>query len=449
MKYYVFSFALLGVIPLAYLLFLNGKWMRYVLWGMALAMFAWQSSSINFLSHEEYRGSSRGMEVSLLYLLSFAILLALMLRGKVRKALPEGGFWLYMIYFLLCLPSFSTAESVELAWCETWKMIMLYAFSLSVFYYLRATGDVHSLLMWFAVVVIGNFVVVAKAHFAGVYQPHGIFPHRNCMGMAMNLMGPMFFAAYLMHGMRTWRGIVFALAGMCAGIAALWTYSRGSIAVMPIGYGIAALACFFAKKPKIAVLKRTAPLVIIGIVGFAVMLPRIIDRFVNAPEASGNTRVELARCALEMIKDEPIRGVGINNWGIKINPPYEYAELAGRNVPEGVADGVVETVYLLVGAECGIPALLAMLVWFGWYLVLAVRLMRRLWGTRWFFIPAGVAGGLATNYLQSVLEWVLRQQMNLVCLVGVFAMLSYLGVEWRRMVDLEKQAYRLGKERSQ
>ena len=446
MKYFLFTVAALGVLPLSALLFIRGRWMRYVVWAMATAMFAWQGSSINFLSHEEYRGSARGMEVSLLYLLAFALLLALMLRGKVRKAVPDGGYWIYVTYFLLCLPSFTAAESTELAWCETWKMIMLYVFSISVFWYLRATGDIQSLLVMFAMIVVGNFLSTAKAHYAGVYQPRGIFPHRNCMGMAMNLLGPMFFAYYLMYGIRAWRGIVFTLAGACAGLASLWTYSRGAIAVMPVGYGITALACFLAKRPKTAILKRVAPIVVLVVLGIVAMLPRLVDRFVNAPEASSNTRVELARCAMEMIKDEPIRGVGINNWGIKINPPYDYAELAGRVFPEGQADGVVETVYLLVGAECGLPALAAMLVWFGWYLALAIRLMRKLMGTRWFFVVAGAAGGLATNYLQSVLEWVLRQQMNLVCLMGVFALLSYLGSEWRSLVAAEKKAVPLGKE---
>jgi O-antigen ligase len=108
--------------------------------------------------------------------------------------------------------------------------------------------------------------------------------------------------------------------------------------------------------------------------------------------------------------------------------------------------GIVETVYLLVGAECGIPALLAMIVWFLWYLYLCVRLLRRLKGTPWFFIPAGLLGGLTANYLQSMLEWVLRQQMNLVCLMGVFALLSYLGSERRNLVAAEKKIAPLGKE---
>ena len=120
--------------------------------------------------------------------------------------------------------------------------------------------------------------------------------------------------------------------------------------------------------------------------------------------------------------------MGINNWGIKINPPYEYAERAGRNTnrDEEFRDGIVETVYLLVGAECGIPALAAMLVWFFYYLLVACRLVKKLKGTPYAAIPAGLAGGLVACYLQSCLEWVLRQQMNLILLMIFFAVLDHL-----------------------
>ena len=167
------------------------------------------------------------------------------------------------------------------------------------------------------------------------------------------------------------------------------------------------------------------------------MIPRIVERFAEAPEASGETRVELAKCAAEMIMDEPLRGVGINNWGIKINPPYDYAERAGRqtNRGEDFKDGIVETVYLLVCAECGIPALAAMLLWFAWYWVLCIRLVARLRGTEWLFIPAGLLGGLVADYMQSTLEWVLRQQLNMICLMFVFAILSYLNANSRQLRD--------------
>ena len=93
--------------------------------------------------------------------------------------------------------------------------------------------------------------------------------------------------------------------------------------------------------------------------------------------------------------------------------------------------GIVETVYLLVCAECGIPALLAMLAWFAWHWLLSIRLLKKLRGTEWYFVAAGLLGGLTANYAQSVLEWVLRQSLNLICLMFVFALLSYLNADWR------------------
>ena len=72
MKYAVFAIAALGVPPLAFLLYLNRRWMRYVVWGMVAALCLYQGTAINFFSFEEYRGSSRGMEVSVIYLFAAA-----------------------------------------------------------------------------------------------------------------------------------------------------------------------------------------------------------------------------------------------------------------------------------------------------------------------------------------------------------------------------------------
>ena len=192
---------------------------------------------------------------------------------------------------------------------------------------------------------------------------------------------------------------------------------------------------------------RILPIAAVGFIGLAAMLPRIIERFESAPEASKNTRVELALCAREMMADEPWRGVGIDNWGIKINPPYEYAERAGRNVNRGeeFRDGIVETVYLLVGAECGVPALVAMLVWFFYYLFVSCRLVRKLRGTPYVAIPAGLAGGFVACYLQSCLEWVLRQQMNLILLMIFFALLDYLKANVRRLAAQQVETEEVAK----
>ena len=435
MKYAVFAIAMMGVPPLAVIISMNKAWMKYAVWAMVAALAAYQGTAINFFSNEHYRGTSRGMEVSVVYLFAAAMLIAAAIKHRKPKLVPSWGAAVFVLYFALCLPSWTSAENTLFSWMEIWKMIMLYMTYLSVRAYLNVTDDVKSIVKGLAVFVVFNFLLVVKDHLMGVYQPRGVFPHQNCLAMAMHLFANLFFAYFLAGG---WRGSKLnTLAFVAASACIVRTYSRGAMAMIPVSFAVTfALMTFVGlKTPKVRLLKRVIPLALVGFVGLAAMLPRIIERFESAPESSKSTRIELALCAKEMIADEPWRGVGINNWGIKINPPYEYAERAGRNNNRGedFRDGIVETVYLLVGAVCGIPALAAMLLWFLWYLILGVRLVKRLKGTPYVAIPAGLAGGFVACYLQSCLEWVLRQQMNLILMMFFFAALDHLWKNSRRL----------------
>ena len=417
---------------------LNRRWMKYAVWVMIGALAAYQATAINFFSYEEYRGSSRGMEVSVVYLMALALLVAAAIKGRLPKFIPSFGALLFVVYFLLCLPSYATAENTLFSWMETWKMIMLYLVYLSVRAYLNSTENVRSLVNGLAVFAIWNFLLVVKDHFSGVYQPHGSFPHQNCLAMGMHLFAGMFFAYFITGG---WRNSMLYAVGFVASAGCIVrTYSRGALAMVPISFFVTFVLSFMSADhgKRIGMMMRIVPVAAIGLVGLGLMLPRIIERFSEAPEASKNTRIELALCAKEMILDEPWRGIGINNWGIKINPPYEYAELAGRNTHRGedFRDGIVETVYLLVGAECGLPALAAMVAWFVSYFFLCIRLVKNLAGTLNAAIPAGLAGGLLVCYIQSCLEWVLRQQMNLILLMVFFALLDYLNANVGRLKPL-------------
>ena len=437
MKYAVFFLALLAMPPLGVALSFNRRWMKYATWAMIGALAVYQGTAINFFSYEEYRGSSRGMEVSIVYLLAFALLVTAAFKHRLPKLIPSFGAFLYIVYFLLCLPSYATAENTLFCWMETWKMIMIYLVYLAVRAYLGMSENIKALVGGLAIFVIWNFILIIKDHFAGIYQPDGSFPHQNCLAMAMHLLSGMYFALYLLGGLR--KSILNVIAFVTSTGCIVRTYSRGAIAMIPITFFVTFFMSFVAsvKGAWTRLFMRVIPLGLVGLLGLGLMLPRIIERFETAPEASGNTRVELALCAKEMIIDEPWRGVGINNWGIKIKAPYEYAERARRDIDFGnpQEDGIVETVYLLVCAECGIPALVAMLAWFLRYLVLCVVLSKKLSGTYYAAIPAGLAGGLVSCYLQSFLEWVLRQQMNLILLMMFFALLDHLAANVSRLKD--------------
>ena len=164
MKYVVFAVAALGIPPLTALFCLNLRWMRFAFWAMAAAMCLYEATSINFFSYEQYRGTSRGMEISLISLLDVAMLAAMALRSKVKKLVPDGGAKCFVVYFLLCLPSLFVADDLLFSWFEVWKMILVFFHFLAVYWYLRVTDDAKPILWALIAFIVINGLAVVKSH---------------------------------------------------------------------------------------------------------------------------------------------------------------------------------------------------------------------------------------------------------------------------------------------
>lgn len=426
MKYLLFLIALFGTLPLGYILTLNRKYMRYAVYAAILPVMMFNQVSINFFSHETYRGTARGMEVSLVYLLAAAMLIGMVILYRKKPLFPDTGSKLYLIYFLLCIPSVLNAENGLYSWFELWKMIMMYIVFLTFYYYLYYTRDFITVFTAFGIVAGITFLSVVFQHVRGIHQANGLFPHQNSLGMYMNLIAPVFFAYYFNRN-KGWKRFLFAGFFLMASAACIRTYSRGSMVCLPLGCAITTLLSvryqFHMRKIQILL-----PVVLVCFFGVLLLLPNIIKRFEHAPKESLMTRQYLAASAWSMMKDEPLLGVGLNNWGIKINPPYPYCEYRYNNkrIAKDFKEGIVETSYLLVGAECGFLALGAFLAWLGYYFVVACKLVKYFRRSDYFFIPAGLAGGLTAVYLQSTLEWVMKQQVNFIQMMILFAVLSIL-----------------------
>lgn len=427
MKYLIFLIAFMGVLPLGYILTLNRKYMRYAFLAVLLPVMMFNQVSINFFSHETYRGTSRGMEVSLVYLIALAMLIGMWILYRKKPLLPDTGSKIYLVYFLLCIPSLINADNALFSWFEMWKMIMMYIVFLCTYYYLYYTRDFNTVMIGFGIVAAVTFLTVVFQHVKGIHQANGLFPHQNSMGMYMCLIAPVFFAYYFNRN-KGWKRFLFAGFFLAASAACMRTYSRGAMVCLPFGCAITALLSlryqFHMRKIQILL-----PIVLVCFFGALLLLPNIIKRFENAPKESLMTRQYLAASAWNMMKDKPFAGVGLNNWGIKINPPYPYCEYryeAPKRYSKEFKEGIVETSYLLVGAECGFLALTAFLAWLGYYYVAACKLVKKLRRTELFYIPVGIVGGLSAVYLQSTLEWVMKQQVNFIQMMMLFAALSIL-----------------------
>ncbi|MBS1370168.1 MAG: O-antigen ligase family protein [Lentisphaeria bacterium] len=435
MKYVLFIIAIAGMGPAVMLMLCNRAMMRAAMFLIPFLALLFKPSSINFFSHEMYRGTSRGMEISAVYLCAIALLLALLARRGRLRLLPDAGIWFYGGYFFCALCSVLNADNLLFSFFELWKMAMMYLVFLAVWNYLDFTGDFDIIWYGMGAVILLNFPVVVYDSFHWVFQAHGVFPHQNSMGMYMLLAGILFLSLFFNStGYLSWfAGAVFLVAAL----SVILTYSRGAIVCFPIGcaltVGVSLLYSLDFRKLLIVGVTLIAFLFLL-----VLFLPKILDRFERAPESSADTRIDFAIAAMNMIDAEPL-GVGINNWGIRINPPYNYSEHRERmRYTDDYKDGIVETIYLLVGAECGIAGLGFLLLWFGYYLAAAVFLLKKFARRSEFYIPAGLCGGLTAVYLQSALEWVLKQPVNFVQLMIMFAVISFLRSDYLRHRKEEK-----------
>ena len=425
MKYLLFTFAVIGILPLMVLLIRDRRLIRWAVWGLLLPLVSFNSTSINFFSHEHYRGTSRGMEVSLIYIAALTLLFVMTVIKGRRQLLPEGGSRIYLAYFLFTLPSIINATNMLYSFFEIWKMVMIHLVFLAVYYYLELSdGDIDIILYGVAILVTVNFIIMLFEHFTPIYHPQGIFPHQNSMAMFMTIAGLIYFSRFLNNDDRG-RSWIFFAAFLMASFAVVRSYSRGAIFCYPLGT-LLTLGCSIRGGITVAKMRKLLLLALLVIIGLIVFTPRIIQRFQTAPEASGQTRRNLAIAALKMVRDRPFIGVGVNNWGETINlPAYSAHRDWDKGQTDEYRDGIVETIYLLVAAECGIPCLIALLCWFGYYWFSSFFLLKKLRMTNYYFFPAGTWGALTAVFMQSTLEWVLKQQINLIWLVMVFAILSF------------------------
>lgn len=324
-----------------------------------------------------------------------------------------------MISFISILNSESRVHS---GW-ELQKMLLMYLFFLTLYNYIVFSKNTDIILKSLCFLIIINFIIILnQKYITGYYQPSGLFAHRNSTSMFINLIAPIFLSLLLNLKIKNLSFYYYLIIYALCTITVIFALSRGAIFFFPIAAAIVA-SFSIASKVTNRKIQVIALFLVLAILGTLKSAPMVVERFERASERSGETRVRLAKIAVRMANDK-FFGIGLNNWGIKVNPPFTYSEGLRSLEDEEYKDGIVETTYLLVAAECGWIGFTSLLFWFGYYLFQNVFNIRRYKNTLSEYLPIGILAGLIAVFGQSTLEWVLKQRPNFYELMLIFAIIA-------------------------
>ncbi len=397
---------------------------------VTLAVFA-ERMEVNFFSAAWYRGSTRGVQVTLVEILAFGLLLGCWFgrRSEQRHRFWPASLGLMLLYFGYAVFSVVGSEPKLFGAFELTKMLGSILVFLAAATYVRTRREWTLLLVALGCAVGFEGLWTLRQHFVtGLERGAGTLDHPNSLSMYLCLTVPPLVAA-------AFAGWSRALRWFCAGCAALGAigqllaFSRAGVPIFAVVVGGTMLACASWRLSARRVAMRVA-LVAFAAVLVAAAWTTMDRRYSEAtfseeyfdPTVDGRgIYLRLAR----MIAADHFFGVGLNNWSYAVSGTYgprlgfrfvTYDDLVstyGKSDDEVFANSYLaapaHNLAALTLGELGVPGLVLFgALWLRWFWMGAGFLGRprtepmRVLGVGLFFGVCGIFG-------QSLTEWVYRQ----------------------------------------
>lgn len=425
LKYIVFFATLLIGVPLGYNLSLKYPKLEKLFFFL-MVFFTVRMEDINFVSRETFRLTSKGFEIGMVDIATMIVFMLVIHRKKQYKISIPPGSYFYFAYFLFSAVSIVNSAVVLFSLFELWKMIRMYLYFFVVYNYVNDFDQFNDFMKGVAAITIYIFYEVMKQKYIdGKFQSPGPFPHQNSLVMYTIILGSLIFG-YLLNkkDLKPYKFALWLLFFGMSSVTVISALSRAGLVLFGLAVviilGMSFMSGVSEKKIWVSIL-----MVVLSLAMLAKAWNSINERFRTAPEESATTRVDLAVAALKMVKDEPL-GIGLNNFGIKINPPWQYSSHIEMHNPddEDERNALVETIYLMIAAESGWHSLGFYFIFIFYFYFLNLRNYFRYRNSDFQFFAVGLIGGLLAIYIESGLEWVLKQTNNYYQLMLVFAMVA-------------------------
>lgn len=334
-----------------------------------------------FGTHLYYRerdaalGALGGLSISATTLALAGLYLSWFIRSQAKKT-SEARSSLHinvplLLYLIITAVSAAVAQDVSLSLFE---LALLLEACLIYFYVANNVRTRREVLFVVSFLLIGcvlESVAMIVLQFTGM--PSTIWglptqiqveadPSWAFMRVGGSVGSPNFAAAYLSILLASAASVMFASVGRAqkwlaigvlglGGVALIFTFSRGGWLATALDMALICLLCWRRRG-----LSLKTPIVLILILGMlSLPLQSVISaRLFEDDKGSAESRVPLMKLAFRIIEDNPVLGVGVNNFTVVMD----------RYLTSDFREGwlfAVHNKYLLVLAETGILGLLAFL----------------------------------------------------------------------------------------
>ena len=404
---------------------------------------------VNFHSHYWYRGTTRGLEFSLVDILAWSVLLGSFFSPR------EGGprwFWpgslgLMLLLFFYACGNVAFSDPKIYGVFELSKMVRGILIFMAVALFVRSERELAILVFALGCAVCFEGAIALKQRLLeGIYRVPGTLDDPNSFSMYLCTVSPVFVAAAASTLPKWLRR--FSLASLAvATICIVLTISRAGIpifAFVVLGATICCVSWQITAKKIVAV--ALILLCLAGLVykSWALLKYRYSNDSLES-EYLDTTKFESRGYFLRLariITDDQFFGVGLNNWsywvskkyGVQLGTPYEdYDDLtyapSKQALPSFHYAAPAHNLAALTAGELGLPGLLIfMLVWLRWFQMGASFLWPRVPdATR--RLGVGILFGILGAFLQSITEWVFRQPhiyLTFHAMIGALASLYWI-----------------------
>ena len=404
---------------------------------------------VHFFSHAWYRGTTLGIEISLVDILAISIFAASLLVPRYRgpRWYWPAGLGIMGVYFLYCCFSVLISEPKIFGAFELSKIVRGAVFFLATASFVRTRRELRWLVLGlvFAVCLEGVMGLKQRAWW-GMDRVNGSLDHANSLSMYLCLVGPVLAAAAVADFPRWLRRMSFIGLGV-AFFTIMLTISRAGVPIFGlVVLGTAAWCVSWRvtlKKLVLALAITAGAAALLGVFWKPLMArygeATLAEEYLDA-DAGNEGRGVYLRWA-KMIVADHFFGLGLNNWSYGVSKTYgaregfsygDYDKIHSLAERLAASDtnfaAPAHSLGALTLGELGVPGLFVFaLVWIRWFQT-GARFLRRRVGDPMHRLGVGIFFGTWGIFLQSLTEWVYRQTPIFVTfhiLIGALAGLYY------------------------